>query len=205
MIVTRAIIFIVIAYLCGSILFGRVAAALFHKDITGDSIDGVPGTSNAYKYGGFGCGTLTLAGDVLKGLIPVFFFLRWMDPATPWFLRAFLIAAPVIGHILPVFFKFRGGKGNATTFAVLFALMPVLGPFIILAAVFIILTVLIRISPNYYTLIVTYVITLILVLIGHYGPAITLGFSIIAVAVLIRMFASREEKEKMEVRFIWMH
>ncbi len=205
MTISRAIIFIVIGYLCGSILFGRVAAKLFKKDITGGSIDGVPGATNAYKYGGFWCGTLTLAGDVLKGLVPVLLYFWWLDPFTPWILSALVIAAPVIGHILPVFYGFRGGKGNSTTFGVLFGLIPLLGPFIILVAVFIILSVVIRISPNYYTLIVTYIITWILVIIGRYGPAVTLGFSIIAAAVLLRMFASDEEKEKMRVRLLWMH
>ncbi len=203
--VLNAIIFIIIGYLCGSVLFGRVAAKIFHKDITGGSVDGVPGATNAYKYGGFWCGTLTLAGDVLKGLIPVLLFFRWMDPATPWVLCSLVMAAPVIGHILPVFYGFRGGKGNSTTFGVLFALFPMLGPFIILAATFIILSVLIKINPHYYTLIVTYIITLILVIVGvgRYGPAVTLGFTIIAASVLLRMFASNEEKEKLTVSFPW--
>ncbi len=205
MLVLRGIIFAIIGYLCGSVLFGRVAGKVFNKDITQGSVDGVPGATNAYKYGGFWCGTLTLAGDVLKGLIPVLLFLRWMDPATPWPLVSIVIAAPVIGHILPVFYGFRGGKGNSTTFGVLFALFPMLGPFIILAATFIVLSVLIKVNPHYYTLIVTYIITLILVVVGaaRYGPAVTMGFVIIAAAVLIRMFASQEEKEKLRVSFPW--
>ncbi len=205
MVISRAIIFIVAGYLCGSILFGRVAGKLFRKDITGGSIDGVPGATNAYTYGGFWCGTLTLAGDVLKGLIPVLLFLRWMDPFTPWFLCALVIAAPVIGHILPIYYGFHGGKGNSTTFGVLFALIPALGPFIILAASFIFLSLVIKVSPNYYRLIVTYIVTWVLVIIGRFGPAVSLGFTIIAAAVLLRMLASREEKEKMRVSLLWMH
>ncbi len=205
MVILTGILFVVIGYLCGSVLFGRVAGSVFHKDITAGSVDGVPGATNAYKYGGFWCGTLTLAGDVLKGLVPVLLFLRWMDPATPWVLCALVIAAPVIGHILPVFYRFHGGKGNSTTFGVLFALIPVLGPFIILAATFIVLSVLIKVTPHYYTLIVTYIITWFLVVIGRFGPAVTLGFTIIAVSVLLRMFASQEEKEKLKVSFLWTH
>lgn len=44
-------------YLCGSILFARVAAALFHRDKEYlESEDGNPGTANAFRYGGISCG-----------------------------------------------------------------------------------------------------------------------------------------------------
>lgn len=62
-------------YICGSILFARVAAALFHQDREYEkSEDGNPGTVNAFRYGGFWCGLITLCGDLLKGFIPVFLF-----------------------------------------------------------------------------------------------------------------------------------
>ena len=59
---------ILLGYLSGSILFARVSMALLHKGyILTASKDGNPGTANAFRYGGFLCGTLTLSGDLLKG------------------------------------------------------------------------------------------------------------------------------------------
>lgn len=65
--------FIVIGYLSGSILFARVCAKLMNKPaIFQESRDGNPGTVNAFKYGGFICGIITLIGDFAKGFLPVF-------------------------------------------------------------------------------------------------------------------------------------
>ena len=63
--------FTVFGYLSGSILFARVYAGLFGKDLITDSKDGNPGTSNAFIYGGMACGILTLLGDLIKGVLPV--------------------------------------------------------------------------------------------------------------------------------------
>ena len=53
----RSGIYIVLGYLCGSVLFARVFAGLLHRgDITACSLDGNPGTANAFLYGGFWCG-----------------------------------------------------------------------------------------------------------------------------------------------------
>lgn len=72
---TTVLLFIIFGYLFGSILFARVTAKVFHKPtILLDSKDGNPGTANAFKYGGFGCGSITLFGDLLKGAIPVYLY-----------------------------------------------------------------------------------------------------------------------------------
>lgn len=68
--------FTVFGYLSGSILFARVYAGLFGKDLITDSKDRNPGTSNAFIYGGMACGILTLLGDLIKGVLPVLLYLR---------------------------------------------------------------------------------------------------------------------------------
>ena len=73
----RIIGFILLGYLSGSILYARVFARLFGKeDIIVNSKDHNPGTANAFMYGGFWCGLLTLICDIAKGCVPVYAFLR---------------------------------------------------------------------------------------------------------------------------------
>lgn len=62
----RAIFYTIIGYLSGSVLFARVAERLFHrKGAIEESPDQNPGAFNAFRYGGFWCGLLTLCGDLL--------------------------------------------------------------------------------------------------------------------------------------------
>ena len=90
-------------YICGSILFARVAAALFHQDREYEkSEDGNPGTVNAFRYGGFWCGLITLCGDLLKGFIPVFLFASTHEEEIFFMPGALVLAAPVLGHAFPL-------------------------------------------------------------------------------------------------------
>ena len=107
--------FTAFGYLCGSILFARVYGALFGKDLISNSTDGNPGTSNAFIYGGMLCGTLTLLGDLIKGFLPVFLYL-YMTRGNMDIYLAPVLVSPVLGHILPCFYRFRGGKGIAVGF-----------------------------------------------------------------------------------------
>ena len=117
----RDLCFILLGYLAGSVLFARIwGRVVAKKDITRDAPDQNPGTANAFINGGIVCGLLTLVCDLLKGFVPVFLYLRTgSGPAL-----GFVMATPVLGHVFPVFSHFRGGKGIATTFGCLLALLP---------------------------------------------------------------------------------
>ncbi len=117
------LLYIVLGYLSGSILFARIAAGLFHKNtILTDSADANPGTANAFVYGGFLCGIFTLLGDLLKGFLPVYLFLHTQHASALPF--SFILAAPVLGHAFPIFYRFKGGKGIAVSFGCLLGLLP---------------------------------------------------------------------------------
>lgn len=78
-----------------------------------------PGATNVLRFGGKKAGMLTLLGDSLKGLIPVLgAHLLDRDPA----ILAAVGMAAFLGHLYPVFFRFRGGKGVATALGVQFGL-----------------------------------------------------------------------------------
>ena len=100
------------------------------------SEDGNPGTVNAFRYGGFWCGLITLCGDLLKGFIPIFLFASTHEEEIFFMPGALVLAAPVLGHAFPLFHRFRGGKGIAVSFGCLLGLMPFWRPFAILAGFF---------------------------------------------------------------------
>lgn len=78
----RAIFYTIIGYLSGSVLFARIAERLFHrKGAIEESPDQNPGAFNAFRYGGFRCGLLTLCGDLLKGRSP--WGSTWRAPVCP--------------------------------------------------------------------------------------------------------------------------
>ncbi len=114
-----------LAYLAGSIPFGLVVSrALGGPDPRGLG-SGNLGTANLYRLLGWKAGALTLLGDTLKGTLPVLLAGFRLDPG-PWRESAMAVvaAAAVLGHILPIYLKFKGGKGVATTFGVVTALAP---------------------------------------------------------------------------------
>ena len=97
---------VVLSYLLGSINFAYITARIKGIDISSEG-SGNPGTSNVLRTLGKGSAAIVLFGDLLKGAIPIIYF--YQD-------RYFFIygLAAVIGHIYPVFYKFKGGKGVAT-------------------------------------------------------------------------------------------
>jgi len=104
-------LFIVLSYLIGSINFAYLVAKYKKLDIS-SSGSGNPGTSNVMRTIGKKYAAIVLIGDVLKGFLPILLFSENM-----------LICgfAAVIGHIYPIFYKFKGGKGVATYIGVYIA------------------------------------------------------------------------------------
>ncbi len=107
------------AYLLGSISSAiLICRVLGYPDPRTDG-SGNPGATNVLRVGGKPGAALTLAADVLKGVVPVLIARALMLSPTGTALAGFFA---VLGHIFPVFFQFRGGKGVATAFGMLFAL-----------------------------------------------------------------------------------
>lgn len=201
------IFFAVIGYLSGSVLFARVYAKLMGKpEIIACSKDGNPGTANAFQYGGFLCGVLTLLGDLAKGFVPVYCFLRLGGNFEQWpLLSAAVLIAPVLGHAFPVFFHFQGGKGIAVTFGCLLGLFPYGTPALTLAFCFILFSVVVRVKTHFHRTVVTYVVTLICLVCFGCPESILLAFFAITAIVLTRLHISKEEREKFEVKLLWTH
>lgn len=115
---------------------------------------------NAFTYGGFRCGVFTLCGDLLKDFLPVFLYRSGELPENPLML-SFVMAAPVLGHILPFYDIKRGGKGIAATFGCYLGLLPHWIPLCVLAGIFIFFSCVVKINPNYYRTVATYILAAI--------------------------------------------
>jgi len=114
----------VLAYLLGS-LSSAILVCKF-LDLSDPRTQGSqnPGATNVLRIGGKTAALLTLAGDMLKGMIPVF-IAKFFDFSN---LDLSLIAlSAFIGHLYPIFFRFKGGKGVATLLGVTLALSWPLG------------------------------------------------------------------------------
>jgi acyl phosphate:glycerol-3-phosphate acyltransferase len=107
------------AYLGGSISSAILVCRLFGLPDPRTEGSNNPGATNVMRLGGKPAAALTLAGDVLKGVIPV---LVAMQLGLGPLIAALTGFAAFLGHLLPIFFQFRGGKGVATAFGLLFAL-----------------------------------------------------------------------------------
>lgn len=118
------IICMLVAYLFGSLSSAIIICRICRLPDPRDEGSGNPGTTNVLRIAGKKVALWVLIGDFLKGLIPVLFAkaIHLPDLFIGW-----VALAAVIGHIFPLFFQFKGGKGVATAAGVLFALYWPLG------------------------------------------------------------------------------
>ncbi len=202
----RVLLFTLFGYLSGSVLYADFFCRLMGKgDAYAASKDGNPGTANAFVYGGLFCGILTLICELSKAILPVYLYVHrdMALMAEPGIIP--VLAAPVIGHIFSAFNHLHGGKGIAATFGCLLGLLPYGRPLLLFAAIFLFFSLVVVIHPNFYRTIVTYLCTAIGMYLVTGIPALSVGFLLITVAVLIRMHQSNEERERLRVGWLWMH
>ena len=113
-------IFIILAYFIGSISFGILLSKIFKIQDPRSFGSKNPGATNVMRSGKKFVALLTLLGDMLKGTLVVLiakYYLNFNDD------QVLLIAAVVfIGHLFPVYYQFKGGKGVATALGVLLAI-----------------------------------------------------------------------------------
>ncbi|MCC6198285.1 MAG: glycerol-3-phosphate 1-O-acyltransferase PlsY [Burkholderiales bacterium] len=114
---------IVGAYLIGSVSFAVVVSRAFGLPDPHDYGSGNPGATNVLRTGNKAAALLTLAGDGVKGWLGVFLAQLFAARlgAVDWTVPAAAIAV-FVGHLWPVFHRFRGGKGVATTAGIVLAL-----------------------------------------------------------------------------------
>ncbi len=110
----------IVGYLLGSIPFGLLLARAGGKGDIRDIGSGNIGATNVLRTGSKGLAAATLMLDAGKGAVAVLLAQRFSPDAVN-----FAAAGAMIGHLYPVWLRFRGGKGVATLLGVLMPLLPV--------------------------------------------------------------------------------
>ncbi len=111
-----AFLLILTAYLLGSISSAVIVCRVFDLPDPRTQGSGNPGATNVLRQGNKKAALMTLVFDILKGVLGV--LLAQLILPLPWVISAAALAA-FLGHLYPVFFKFKGGKGVATALGVL--------------------------------------------------------------------------------------
>lgn len=128
MIFLYQLIFLILTYFISSIPFGLVLTKFFLGKDVRESGSGNIGATNVVRVAGKKIGFLTLLLDGAKGMIMLIVARFLFDQSNYLHLYLALIAfVAVVGHIFPIYLNFKGGKGVATTIAVLLALDPSVG------------------------------------------------------------------------------
>ena len=120
--------FIVVAYLIGSVSFAVIVSRAFRLPDPRTYGSGNPGATNVLRTGRKLAALLTLVGDGGKGWLAVFLATRYAGDYGVDAIGVSVCAVAVfLGHLFPVYFGFRGGKGVSTAAGILFAIHPWLG------------------------------------------------------------------------------
>ncbi len=120
-------ILVLVAYLIGSIPFSYILGKIIKKKDIRAAGSGNIGTTNAYRVFGKAIGTTVLIFDTLKGGLIVFLLQNNLIFANLDLLHPMIYGfAAVLGHVFPVWLKFKGGKGVATSFGLILGYSPFL-------------------------------------------------------------------------------
>ena len=113
------------AYLLGSIPFGLLIAKAHGKDLRSIGSGNI-GATNVSRALGRKWAYVCFALDVLKGMVPMLVIMFIAKPAGVVMLLLWLVVgcAAILGHIFPIYLKFKGGKGVATSFGIALGLWP---------------------------------------------------------------------------------
>lgn len=109
------ILFIVGSYLLGSVSFGFILYYLFERKDIREEGSGNIGATNVMRCKGKKAGLITLLLDMLKGVVVILYALRHFDSPVTVILGG---AAVILGHLFPIYLKFKGGKGIASLMGV---------------------------------------------------------------------------------------
>jgi glycerol-3-phosphate acyltransferase PlsY len=185
--ISDIVIAIVIGYILGSIpsayLAGRLRKGVDIREVGSKNM----GAMNVYYEVGVMEAVLVTLVDLGKG-VGAILLVRWLSdiPLTSQFdfLTGLTGAAAVIGHVFPVFLKFRGGKGAATAIGILLFLMPWAVPFL-----FIVFAIALRITRNptfsYSLILIVFPFVAGFIYVDRYGEPLALVFYSIGLGVFL--------------------
>ena len=171
--------FFVFSYFLGSVPFGLILTRMAgHGDIRKHGSGNI-GATNVLRKSGKLVAFLTLMLDASKGAVAIFITSHFFNDYTVLITSGF---CAILGHVFPVWLGFKGGKGVATSLAVLLVLNFKIG--VILCMVWLLTLALFRISGL--SAVITFVLAPIVTYFITYDTRLVVAFSIISVLVIIR-------------------
>ena len=189
-------VLIILAYLVGSISFSLLMARIFSLGNLRNIGSGNIGTTNVLRTGNYLAASLTLILDLAKGFLPV--LAAWFVTQNPIIVQVVGLAC-FFGHLWPIWHQFRGGKGVATFFGVIFAATPLAG--IVVALIWCGVAGIFRIA-SLASLLSALAYPLVLIILGNFNY---LWFAVLALIFIglkhrpniQRIFAGKESKIKL--------
>lgn len=172
------ILYICAAYLIGSLSSAIIVCKLWRLPDPRSQGSNNPGATNVLRIGGKVPAIITLLGDGCKGFLPTLIVTQLCLPG--WVIGGVMLAA-LLGHIFPVFFGFKGGKGVATAMGCFLGMSWQVG--VILISVWALVIIVTRISS-----LGAIVATLLAPLVGWlmHDLALTVAISIMSLVLLLR-------------------
>jgi glycerol-3-phosphate acyltransferase PlsY len=128
----RIFLALLVSYLLGSLLAGPLLARFSGQDLR-NAGSGNPGATNAVRLLGRRAGYAVFLWDAGKGWLAGLYIPLWLAPHAMGWLPPLTVLAALLGHVYPVFSRFRGGKGVATFLGGTLALAPPLALLTLLA------------------------------------------------------------------------
>ena len=186
------ILLALLSYLLGSIPSGLILGKILNKPDLRKQGSGNIGATNAFRVAGKLLGALTLILDVTKGLLTV--LLAQIFEAE---FAAFYGLICIIGHVFPIWLKFKGGKGIATALGVVLGTHPILG--VLLSVLWIIIFKVSRTSSLASLISLTIAVLTACMLADHYINSIFLVMGLILIVFrhkdnIVRLYHGKENK-----------
>jgi acyl phosphate:glycerol-3-phosphate acyltransferase len=173
---------VIFSYLLGSVPSGLIIGKLSGLDVRKAGSGNIGATNVARLLGKRG-GLLTLVGDTAKGFIPVL-AVQQMGFSHP--VTALVGVAAFLGHVYPIFLKFKGGKGVATSFGVLLGLAPLATMILLVVFAAVAFTTrLVSLSSM-----VTAVAAPLVLWLFYYSPTYVIMTAFMAVMIVFRHYAN---------------
>lgn len=126
----QVLIVVLVSYAFGNISFARIISGKLNSDITKLG-SGNPGTTNVLRNFGFKVGLINFILDISKGFIPVLVTSLIFNNLILTYISGLSV---IVGHIYPVVYRFKGGKGIATMLGVFFATNPLVTGIVVVIA-----------------------------------------------------------------------
>lgn len=179
------LIFTIIGFCLGSTMFAYLIPMWIKKiDIRILPADHNPGVANAYTYGGFLPGTLSLICELGKGCLPVLLCRHFAETDSLLFVP--VLIAPVLGHAFPFFQREKGGKAIAVSFGVMIALFPEVQPLFYLIVFYLLFSLVLVLRPHSFRTVITFGLFTLMVFLQVNCQSIRIGCLLISLIVTVK-------------------